>query len=77
MGDNDELGSAVFDELGNVVETIFDVEGLGSHGLLTLGGGISTQSGLLFGTRLRAVLGEELEKLGGYSKTNLIFSMTR
>jgi len=70
VSDNDELGLVLFDESGNVVETVFDVERLGSLGLVTLGGGISGQSSLLLSARFRAVLGEELEELAGFVSLN-------
>lgn len=60
---DDQLGLALFDERGNVVETELDVNGLGSlAGTTLLGGSLQTELLLLLG--LWHVLSEELEELG-------------
>lgn len=72
VGNADELGSAFLNELGNVVETVFDVEGLGGLGLLSLGSGISGESLLLGSASFGAVLGEEFEEFTGYNTRILL-----
>ena len=69
VGDQDERGLLVLDEADNVVQT--ELGGVGLLGdillLLTLrdGGSLLGQALLLLGLGLRAVLVEELERLGG------------
>jgi hypothetical protein len=72
VGNADELGSAFLNELGNVVESVFDVEGLGGLGLLSLGSGISGESLLLGSASFGAVLGEEFEEFTGYKARKLL-----
>jgi hypothetical protein len=63
VGDDDELGLALLDESGHVVETALDVSGLGGVGLLfVLGLGGLQKTGLLLGSGLGFVLGEQLEE---------------
>ncbi len=73
MSDHDELGLALLNELGNVVETELEHDGLGS--LLGLGTtslvlGLSSESGGLLLLGLGLVLSEEFKELRGYSIIN-------
>lgn len=69
VGDQDERGLLVLDEADNVVQTELGGVGLLGDILLLLalgdGGSLLGQALLLLGLGLRAVLVEELERLGG------------
>jgi len=75
VGNNDELGRLVLDELGDVVESVFKLNGLlsGVDGLsvLLLLGNLN-QSLLLLLASLRGVLVQESQKLGGLVLVNSI-----
>lgn len=62
--DHNELGLALFNKRGHVVETELEVDGLGGLAS-TLGLSLSLESVLLLLAVLRRVLSEQLEKLGG------------
>jgi len=63
VGNNNKLGSALFNKSGNVVKTELDVDGLGGLSSSTsFSGGLKTELLLLLG--LGHVLGEELKELG-------------
>ena len=63
VGNDDELGLVLLNQGGDVVESVLDVHGLGSLGVLGLSSGLEAELLLLLG--LGGVLGEELEELGG------------
>jgi len=65
MGNDNELGGTVFNELGNVVETELEEHGLGTSGLGGTGSGEGLESVLLFLSGLGSVLLEELHEVGG------------
>ena len=71
---DDKLGLALFDEVGHVVKTEFDVNWLWSNmvGLVSSlsGLGLRSESFLLLGLGLWRVLGEELDELGGLVLVN-------
>lgn len=67
VGDDNELGLTRLNELSNVVKTELDVLGLGaSGGSVSAGLGLSLgdETLLLLNLGLRAVVGEETEKVG-------------
>lgn len=69
VGDDDHLGLLGLDELGDVVQAILDVLGLGALvDILVLGLGLSGghEALLLLGLGLRAVLGQKAEQVGGW-----------
>jgi len=63
VGNHDQLGSAVLDQLGHVVETKLDVKGLGA--VVSLGCGSSLESCLLFGASLGAVFCKQFKEFTG------------
>jgi hypothetical protein len=73
VGHDDELGLARLDELGHVVKTELEHDGLGGLlGISTtlLGLGLLLKALLLLLLGLRLVLGEKLKQLARYIKYN-------
>lgn len=73
MSDHDELGLALLNELGNMVKTELEDDGLGTllgTGTAGLVLSLSSESGGLLLLGLGLVLGEKLEELRGYSIIN-------
>jgi len=69
VGNNNKLGSALFNKSGNVVKTELDVDGLGGLSSSTsFSGSLKTELLLLLG--LGHVLGEELKELGSLVLVN-------
>jgi len=65
VGDDDKLCLAFLNEVGDVVETELDVDGL-AGGSLAAGVGLSFKSFFLIGSSLWAVFGKHLKELGSY-----------
>ena len=71
VGNDNKLGSALFNKGGNVVKTELDVNGLGGLGSSTsFGGGLKTE--LLLLLSLGHVLSEELKELGSYKEVRML-----
>lgn len=71
VGNDNKLGSALFNKGGNVVKTELDVNGLGGLGSSTsFGGGLKTE--LLLLLSLGHVLSEELKELGSYKEVRIL-----
>jgi len=70
VGDDNEFGGSILNQLGHVVETKLDVEGLGAGGLVSLGSSRCLQSSLLFSAGLGAVFGEQFKEFTGLVSLN-------
>ena len=66
VSDHDELGLALLNECGHVVQTKLEVDRLGGLGSTT-GLSLLLESSLLLLTGLWRVLGKQFKKLGGYN----------
>lgn len=65
VSNNNHLGSSIFNKLGDMVQSILDVERLGGFGLITFSGSRFLESGLFLSSSLRAIFSEQFKEFTG------------